>query len=353
MNTSLNTIEGIESALSDLQEAIRQYMKSHGIDFAIEQTYTKQAEVLGMKDSIPRTKRLSLNGINKNHGEIIGMMGIEMCQVASGMEIILPPLHVIGIQNTRRVYEQFLRDGTFSQPVPEEGKKMFERMKKEGITAEQYEERATEHAEHMMRTEAWKVGGVEESTKAEGEELGFRVVNDAKFQNFIQGFGMIKPGEHPGIVRFIAWIAYILEEKMKYHFFKSVDGGTEDLLSVFGFLPQIVGLIKKHNLDGSKLEYYLMHMKRKTVREYAMLMQFGYDHHLRASEQPLIQALDVSFDQFVFVMKRLGNTLPEIEKNGNAKPMTDDAKSFGRSLIPIRQRRYPQEDLGELRKIFE
>ena len=169
----------------------------------------------------------------------------------------------------------------------------------------------------------------------------------------MQGIAMIKPGEHRGIIEFVAWVAYILEEKMKHHFFRSIEEGTEDLLSVYSFLPQIVELVKKHNLDDSKLEYYLMHMKKKTVREYSLLMQSGYDHHLRASEQPLIQALDIPFDNFIFVMKRLGNTLPEVEKNGNAKSMADDARSFGRSLIPIRQRRYPQEDLGEIRKIFE
>lgn len=36
MNKSINTIEGIESALVDLSAAVRVYMKSHGIDFTIE-----------------------------------------------------------------------------------------------------------------------------------------------------------------------------------------------------------------------------------------------------------------------------------------------------------------------------
>lgn len=181
MNKPLNTIEAIESALVDLHEAAREYIRSHGVDFAIEQTYGKQAEILGMKGSIPRTKRLSLNKINKDNGDIINMLGIEMCQVSSGMEIVLPPLHVLSIQNTRRVYEKFLHDGLFPAGIPEEGKQMFTRMKKEGITGEQYEERATEQAEHMMRTESWKMGGIEESTKAEGEELGFRVTDSQKF----------------------------------------------------------------------------------------------------------------------------------------------------------------------------
>lgn len=167
MNKGINNIEGIESALLDLRTSVREYMRSHGVDFAIEQTYGKQAEILGMKGAIPHSKRLSLKDINKNNGEIIGMMGIEMCQVSSGMEIVLPPLHVLGIQNTRRVYEQYLRDGIFPAIVSEEGRKMFAQMKKEGITGEQYEERSTEHAEHMMRTESWKIGGMEESTKAE------------------------------------------------------------------------------------------------------------------------------------------------------------------------------------------
>lgn len=109
------------------------------------------------------------------------MIGIEMCRVSNGMEIILPPLHVVGIQNTRRVYEQYLLDGSFSQPVPEKGKEMFAQMKREGITGEQYEEQATEHAEHMMRTESWKVSGVYEASNPQGEELGFRVLDTTKF----------------------------------------------------------------------------------------------------------------------------------------------------------------------------
>lgn len=181
MNKGINTIEGIESALADLHKSVREYIKTHGIDFAIEQTYARQAEVLDMKGTIPRQKRLSLGNINKNNGEIISMMGIEMCQVSNGMEIILPPLHIVGIKNTRLAYEQYLRDGVFPTIIPDDGKKMFVQMKKEGITGEQYEERAMEHTEHMMRTESWKVGGIEESTKTEGEELGFRVVDREKF----------------------------------------------------------------------------------------------------------------------------------------------------------------------------
>lgn len=33
--------------------------------------------------------------------------------------------------------------------------------------------------------------------------------------------------------------------------------------------------------------------------------------------------------------------------------MLEDAKSYGRSIIASRQKRYPQENLEELRKIFE
>lgn len=164
---------------------------------------------------------------------------------------------------------------------------------------------------------------------------------------------MIKPDEYSGILKFVSWLAYILEEKMKYHFFRSIQEGTEDLLSVYDFLPKIVELVQKHNLGDSKLDYYLMHMKRKTVREYAMLMQRGYDFHATPSEQPLMATLDIPHENFIDVMKRLTEVFPEIRNNKNAVPMLDDAKSLGRSIIPIRQRRYPAEDLGELRKIFE
>lgn len=123
---------------------------------------------------------------------------------------------------------------------------------------------------------------------------------------------MLRPGEHAGIIKFLGWMVYILEEKMKYHFFRSVESGSEDLLSVYNFLPQITELIQKHSLADSKLEYYVMHMKRKTVREYALLMQRGYDFHSTPSEQPLIATLSMSHENFTLMIKKLAETFPEI-----------------------------------------
>lgn len=352
MNTPLNTIEGIDSALTDLFIQIREYMKNHGVDYAIETTYSKQAQIFGMEGQMSKTKSLSLKSVNKNNDDIIGMMGIEMCPVSNGMEVELLPFHVLNIQNTRRYYEQYLRDGQFPPEISEEAKSEFIKMKREGITGEQYEKRSMEQAEHMMRTESWKFGGAEETLTWRGEELGFRVVDNAKFQDFLQGISMIRPGEYNGIVDFVQWLAYILEEEMKYHFFQE-ENGTEDLLSVYSFLPQILELIQKHNLAQSSLNKYVMHMKRKTVREYVKLMKAGYDFHAMPASQPLLETLNASCEDFKVVMKDLATVINTLESNKNTQSMIDDARWFTRNLITSRQRKFPEENLGEVRNMFE
>lgn len=352
MNAPLNTIEAIESALSDLLRQIEVYFKSHWSGFTIEQTYSKQAKVLGVVLSIPTQNRLSLRSINRDNREIIGMMGIEMCPVSNGMEIVLPPLHIIIIENTRRLYEQYLLDNQFPPTISVEGKEMFARMKQEGITGEQCQQSATKQAEDMIRTESWRFDEREKVSKWEGQELGFRVKDNRKFQDFIKGMSMVRLGEYQGIINFVKWVSYILEEKMKYHFFCSQVNGADDLLSVYGFLPQIVELVQKHHISGSGLEKYFMHMKQKTVREYAELVKAGYDFHAMPTAQPLMEVIDFPWEKFKHVMQEFATVLTRVEKNINAQSMGNEALLFARSLIAHRQRKFPGENLDEVRNMF-